>query len=75
MLLPPPSPPPIESFFFCTSDAFNAHVMFKDFHLLFDGTFILNFCVHECCPLVDHGNNVSGPMKFLELNEKKLYFR
>jgi hypothetical protein len=48
---------------FCTSDAFNAHVMFKDFHLLFDGTFLLNFCVHECCPLVDHGNNVGGPMK------------
>jgi hypothetical protein len=61
-MLLPPSPPPIE-FFFCTSDVFNAHVMFKDFHLLFDGTFILNFCVHECCPLVDHGNNVSGPMK------------
>jgi hypothetical protein len=47
----------------CTSGALGVKVKFNDFLLLFDGPFVLNFCVHECCPLVDHVNSVGHPMR------------
>jgi len=47
----------------CTSGALGAKVKFNDFLLLFDIRFVLNFCVHECCPLVDHVNSVGDPMR------------
>jgi hypothetical protein len=47
----------------CTSGALGAKVRFYDFFLLFDGPFVSNFCVHECCPFVDHVNHVGEPMR------------
>jgi hypothetical protein len=47
----------------CTSGAMGAKVKINDTLLLFDGPFVLNFCVHECCPFVDHVNGVGDPMK------------
>jgi hypothetical protein len=47
----------------CTSGALGAKVKFNDFLLLFDGPFVLIFCVHECCPLVDHVNGVGDLMR------------
>ncbi len=46
-----------------TSGALGAKVKYNDFLLLFDGPFVLNFCGHECCLLVDHVNGVGDPMK------------
>ncbi len=47
----------------CTNGALGAKVKFNDYFLLFDGPFSLNFCVHECCPLVDHVDSVCDPMR------------
>jgi hypothetical protein len=45
------------------SNALGVKAKFNDFHLLFDGPFVLNFCVHQSCPLVDHVNGVGDPMR------------
>jgi len=47
----------------CTNGALGAKVKFNDYFLLFDGPFSLNFCVHECCPFVDHVDSVCDPMR------------
>jgi hypothetical protein len=44
----------------CTIGALGAKVKFNIFLLLFDGPFVLKFCGHECCPLVDHVNQWRG---------------